>query len=433
MAKSSASNMDVIDKASQRMQIGAEAYQELAHAAGLSGVNMETLEKAAMKVNEMDMNLEDALAEIYAMEDAEDRARVAAELFGDKIAYDLTPMLNASGEEFAAMRQEANDLGLVFDETSVKAGATLNDSISKVTDSLTAMATGLGGSLMPLVQELMDFIIEHLPDIQGMFDLLVPVLTQLFNEVMPPMMDLAKQLLPVILNLITTLLPPMTQIIKSLLPIITQFMSAFMPVFVQLAQTVLPVVLQLIQALTPVIQLIAQVITNVLGGAIRFIMPIIETLGAMFTRVFNGISAVAKTVLNGLIGYINVLINGLNIFLAPLRAVIAGVAKLIGRDTSFADIRIPNIPYLAKGGEIEGGAAIVGEDGPELLTATGTGARVTPLNDNNNAFVGLEKKIDAIYTLLSRGFAVYIDGRKMGQFMNQQLGQLTETERRAFA
>lgn len=437
MAKESSKTMDAIDKASQRMKIGAESYQELAHAAELSGVEMSTLEKAAKALEGTDLNMDDALAQIYELGTAEERASKAAELFGDSVAYQLTPMLNASGPEFEAMKQEAHDLGLVFDETSVSAGATLNDAITNVTQAFTAMGTNLGASIIPLVMELMDFITANLPLIQGMFDMLVPVLQQLFAEVMPPVMELAKQLLPVVLNLITTLLPPMTQIIKSLLPIITQFMSAFMPVFVQLAQTVLPVVLSLIQALTPVIELIANVITTVLGGAIKFVMPIIETLGSLFTRIFNGIRDVAKSVLNGLIGFINGLINGLNIFLAPLRLVIAGVSKLIGRDTSFADVKIPNIPYLAKGGELSGGLAVVGEDGPELLSANGKGARVTPLNDNNNAFVSVEKKLDTLIGILRNGFGVNIDGDRMvgvlAPAMNQMLGQMTESERRAFA
>lgn len=436
MAKSSASTMDVIDKGSQRMKVSTDTYQELAHAAELSGVEMATLEKAAKSLEGSGLNLDDALNEIYALETAEERSAKAAELLGESVAYQLTPMLNASGEDFQAMRDQAHELGLVFDETSVSAGATLNDAITNVTQSMTAMATDLGSSLMPLVMELMTFIMEQMPVIQGMFDLLAPVLAQMFQEIMPPIMDLARQLLPVVLNLITTLLPPMTQIIKSLLPIITQFMSTFMPVFVQLANVVLPVVLELVKALTPVIQLVANVITTVLGGAIKFIMPVIETLGRVFTNIFQGIQSVAKSVINGLIGFINGLINGLNAFLAPLRAVIAGVSKLIGKNTSFSDIRIPNIPYLAKGGEFDG-TAIVGEDGPEVVQTNGTKTRVTPLNDNNNAFVALEKKMDTIISLLTNGFGVSIDGDRMvgalAPRMNQRLGQITETERRAFA
>lgn len=437
MAKKSSATADVVDKASQRMQISTDSYQELAHAASLSGVEMSVLETAATKLAGTDLSLDDALAQIYELESAEDRAALAAELFGEKVAYNLTPMLNASGPEFQAMRDEAHELGLVMDETAVKAGATLGDAIANVTDALTAMGTNLGASLMPLVQTLMDFIIDNLPLIQGMFDMLVPVLQDLFSELMPPLMDLARTLLPVIMELIKTLLPPITQIIKMLLPIIVQFMETFMPLFVELAQTVLPILLDLITALMPIIKLVANILTTVLGGAMKALMPIIQTLGAVFTKIFNGIASVAKTVLNGIIGFLNILIDGLNIFLAPLRAVIAGVASLIGKPVDFANIKIPNIPTLAKGGDVEDGHAIVGEDGPELLQLNGGGARVTPLNDNNNAFVAIEKKLDILIHLLSNGFAVNIDGERMvgalAPAMNNRLGQMTESERRAFA
>lgn len=437
MAKKSAATADTIDKGAQRMQVSTDTYQELAHAASLSGVEMGTLEKAAKALAGTDLSMDEALAQIYELGTAEERASMAAQLFGESVAYQMTPMLNASGPEFEAMREQAHELGLVMDETAVSAGATLGDAISNVTDSLTAMGTNLGASLMPLVQQVMDFIIENLPLIQGMFDMLVPILQDLFSELMPPLMDLAKALLPVIMELIETLLPPITEIIKMLLPIIVDFMETFMPIFVELAQTVLPVVLELIKALMPIIKLIAQLLTGVLGGAIKAVMPIIQTLGTIFTKVFNGISSVAKTVLNGVIGFLNILIDGLNIFLAPLRAVIAGVAALIGKPVDFANIKIPNIPTLAKGGELDGGHAIVGEDGPELLQLNGGGARVTPLNDNNNAFVSLEKKIDTIIGILSHGFAVNIDSDRMvgalAPAMNNKLGQIAAGERRAFA
>ena len=44
-AKDTASDMDAIDKASQRMKMGVESYQELAYAAKLSGVEMSTMER----------------------------------------------------------------------------------------------------------------------------------------------------------------------------------------------------------------------------------------------------------------------------------------------------------------------------------------------------------------------------------------------------
>ena len=118
-SKDTAAEMDAIDKGSQRMKITAQSYQELAHAAGLSGVSMSALEKAAKKLEGTDMNLDEALDQIYAMGTAEERAAKAAEIFGDSVAYEMTPMLNASAEDMAAMRQEAHDLGLVMSDEAV--------------------------------------------------------------------------------------------------------------------------------------------------------------------------------------------------------------------------------------------------------------------------------------------------------------------------
>ena len=48
--------------------------------------------------------------------------------------------------------------------------------------------------------------------------------------------------------------------------------------------------------------------------------------------------------------------------------------------------KIPQIPQLAKGGILEYGTALVGEEGPELLTMLKNGrAQVTPLNGSANA------------------------------------------------
>ena len=124
-AKDTAETADTIDKASQRMKMDAESYQELAYAAQLSGVEMSTLERAAKKLEGTDLSMDDALDQIYALGTEEERAAKAAELFGESVAYQMTPLLNASAEDMAAMKEEAHSLGLVMGEDAVKNGAGL--------------------------------------------------------------------------------------------------------------------------------------------------------------------------------------------------------------------------------------------------------------------------------------------------------------------
>lgn len=92
----------------------------------------------------------------------------------------------------------------------------------------------------------------------------------------------------------------------------------------------------------------------------------------IFGGIFDGIVAIAKAPLNLLIGLINGVIGGLNHIKLP-----KWVPGIGGKG-----INIPQIPYLATGGHLINGQAIVGEAGPELLTAKNGKTTVTPLSDD---------------------------------------------------
>ncbi|WP_238906628.1 hypothetical protein [Clostridium sp. YIM B02506] len=91
----------------------------------------------------------------------------------------------------------------------------------------------------------------------------------------------------------------------------------------------------------------------------------------IFGGIFNGISAIAKAPLNGLIGLVNGVISGLNRISLP--SWVPGGLGGMG-------VNIPKIPYLAKGGIIDSPTlAMVGEAGKEA---------VMPL-ENNTGWIDL--------------------------------------------
>ncbi|MFS0930804.1 phage tail tape measure protein, partial [Enterococcus durans] len=91
----------------------------------------------------------------------------------------------------------------------------------------------------------------------------------------------------------------------------------------------------------------------------------------IFGGIFDGIAAMAKAPFNGMIGLINGFIGGLNNIKIP-----KWVPGVGGKSFS-----ISKLPYLAQGGHLINGQAIVGEAGPELLTAKNGKTTVTPLSD----------------------------------------------------
>lgn len=142
---------DEVDKASIRMGMSAEAYQELAYASGQCGVEMSVMEKAAKKLEGTDISMEDAMSQIMAMETAEERAAKAAEFFGETVAYNMSPLIEQSSDSYDDLINRSHELGLVMSSEDVSAGVVLGDTIADIKASLEMVVVQLGAKLTPII------------------------------------------------------------------------------------------------------------------------------------------------------------------------------------------------------------------------------------------------------------------------------------------
>lgn len=226
-AKDTASQMDVIDKASQRMGISAESYQELAHAANLCGVEMGTMEKAAKNLEKTGEGLtfDEAMEQIMGISDAEQRAARAAELFGDSVAYTMTPMLNAA-DSFDEMKQEARDLGLVMSNEAVAGGAAMNDQFAKIEGMMKSVKTTIIAELMPYLSQILDWVISNMPAIlntvKGVINAIMPIVK--------PLLDMLMKFLPGFLNLFQSVMAAITPPIEWLAGMIADVVGGVMDI-----------------------------------------------------------------------------------------------------------------------------------------------------------------------------------------------------------
>lgn len=124
-------------------------------------------------------------------------------------------------------------------------------------------------------------------------------------------------------------------------------------------------------------------IKRIFGGIVDFVTGVFtgdwsrawQGVVDIFGDIFEGIAAVAKAPINAMITLINGFIGGLNNIKIP-----KWVPGIGGKG-----FHIGKIPYLAEGGTILNGQAIVGEAGPELLTAKNGKTTVTPLSPEEKA------------------------------------------------
>ncbi|KAF1295188.1 phage tail tape measure protein [Enterococcus sp. JM4C] len=134
----------------------------------------------------------------------------------------------------------------------------------------------------------------------------------------------------------------------------------------------------------------------------------------IFGGIFDGISAVAKAPINAMIGLINGFLGGLNNIKIP-----DWVPGVGGKG-----FKISTIPYLAKGGHLVNGQAIVGEAGPELLTAKNGKTTVTPLSDDEKR-KGIGGKVGSNITLEQHNHFGNVDANNPSELdrMNRKLAR----------
>lgn len=165
----------------------------------------------------------------------------------------------------------------------------------------------------------------------------------------------------------------------------------------------------------------------ILDGVIDFIRGVFtgdwerawEGVRQILEGIFNGLQAVVKAPLNAIIGAVNSVISHINTLIAGLNNIGFDLPSWLGGGSFRFNIpSIPNIPYLAKGGIVGEGSAIVGEAGPELLTVSNGRTMVQPLPGNTGKIESLLGSIDS--RIGGQGeiqivVPVTLDGREIGE------------------
>ena len=325
MANDTSEMADTIDKASIRMGIGAERYQELAYAAEQCGVDMSTMEQAAKKLEGTDLNFDDAMNQIMALGTEEERAAMAAELFGEKVAYNMAPLLAQSGEEFDALTQRANDLGIVMSESAVKAGVEYGDlqaDLEKVGNSL---KTSIGSAVMPILVKLSEKLIEFMPTIQSLMDKVGPLAADLIDKLLPPLIETAEDVLPMAIEAISAILPSLSQIADELGPVILDLIQELLPVIIQVVSEVLPVLVSIIQKLTPILSMLMEFLGPILDLVLQLISPLLELVMQILTPILDLITSLLSPILELITNVLTPVFGIIQALLGPLTSLLGAI------------------------------------------------------------------------------------------------------------
>lgn len=192
-----------------------------------------------------------------------------------------------------------------------------------------------------------------------------------------------------LLKLWETFKPVLDKIIELLGPIITAVITTlgatFSSVFTFIAGVLTTAMNAVKDIVTGIIKVIRGIIDFLVGVFTGDWKKAWEGVKTIFSGIFQSLSSIVKAPLNLIISAINGLISGLNVFIKGLNKIkipdwVPGVG---GKGLNIKTIG--TIDYLAKGGELLSGSAIVAEAGPELLLQQGSKTKVMPLSNGGGA------------------------------------------------
>lgn len=169
---------DNIDKASQKMGISAQAYQEWDFILKHNGASIDGMKTAMLKLTKAAESNDEAFkalgisqeelanmsqeetfnATIKALQGVQDEAQrtvLANKLLG-KGATELGPLLNMTAEETEAMRQQVHDLGGIMSDEAVKAAANYKDEMQNMNVALTGVKNNMVGQFLPGISQVMN-------------------------------------------------------------------------------------------------------------------------------------------------------------------------------------------------------------------------------------------------------------------------------------
>ena len=452
MAVSAGAAADDINTLAKQSGFGTDEIQKWQYAADRMDVSVETIISSARKmkknmvstskdtiaaweelgvaVTDSNGELRDSTTVFYEAVDAlakveneTQRDTLAMQLFG-KSADEMAGIIDDGGTALKEMGAEAEASGLILSQDALDGANAFNDGLdtlkAKAQQAFFSSGAALAENLLPMLDSLVDKmsgVLSWIASLDGETLTMIGTVLLAIAAISP---------IAGIISKITGSIQLVTQAINFLIanPIVL-LIVAIVALVVLIAtkgdeiQAILQKVDNFLQNVfaTDWTKIFGPVLGNILNGFFKNVKNIWDSIKRIFSGVidfirgvftgdwerawkgvqdifgglFNGLVALAKAPLNGIIGLLNMAIGAINSLINGFNSIGFTMPKWLGGGSWHPNIpNIPSIPFLAKGGTVLSGSAIVGEAGPELLTVGPGGTRVQPLTNSstNDTYLG---------------------------------------------
>lgn len=337
LANKTAETADVIDKLSERTGINREELQRWKYAAEQSGGDIEKLEVGMKKLSDvMDGATNGSKANVEAFDkigiSLDDlKTKSQSEIFDDvmnaladmpagaernalgndllgKSYTELLPLLNAGSEGMTGLKERADELGLVMSEDMVKANVVFGDTMADVKAAFGMVFMTISNQMLPTLQIFLDFILDHMPEIQKTFEIVFDVIGKVIEAATHVIMEYLMPWLESLFEWVEANLPAIQAIFESIFNTIGEIIKAF----VQIATTIWNKYGEDIKQITEIafgaIKTIIETVINIIKGIIDVALGLIT---GDWQRAWDGVKQIFSSVWNGMKDLLPQLLEGI--------------------------------------------------------------------------------------------------------------------------
>ena len=272
--------------------------------------------------------------------------------------------------------------------------------------------------------------------ISPIIEMLKAAFNALWTETIEPLWNSFKEMISNIVLSISENWSKIKPIFDTIIEILGPVILGAIDVIIAKISAALSILGELLRVAFKFISDIVSSIIKIIGGIADFISGVftgnwkkaLEGVKNVFTGIFSGIASFVKVYVNAAIAIINGLISGINVAIKALNKIKLPdwdvLGPLAGKGINLKTVG--KIEYMASGGNLLNGAAVVAEAGPELLLQKGSSTKVVPLTnsstntpisnfiDYNKLYLSFLKALNSCKFILDKeGFVRIIDDRLM--------------------
>lgn len=337
-----------LDDLSQRLGISAEKVQELKYVAAQAGVDWEVYNKGIIKaraalldlssgisnnatkaVQSLGISLENfssqeemidgVMTALAGVKDKTLQAAYANEIFGDKIANEMLPYLNAGAEEIQKFKSEFEGMSYLTNE-QVKSLATLDDTIYLLKQSLSNVVLQIGASLSPLIQSLTEYVNANV----------IPMLQRLadwFNN-----LTVGQQELVIKILLVTAALAPLAtgigkivSLVGNIIKILPQLGAAFSALAAHPIVLIIAAIAAVLLILYTQCEAFRESINNLIGTLTSALQPILDIIIGLISKTMSLLTPIITLIGENLASAINMIME----ILSPVLEMVSTLLELL--------------------------------------------------------------------------------------------------------